>query len=139
MSERQKENIANLKKLRNVIKKDIKTVASVNKVQKALDKLNPSEKKLFNKEFPGEMQKFKDMRKNVLAREEPRYRAGPSTREEPRYWAGPSTRKSMPLPKSKPKKKPLPKTLPKSKPKKKNGVTFDTTGTLPGKTIRRKK
>ena len=82
---------------------------------------------LFNKEFPGEMQKFKDMRKNVLAREEPRYRAGPSTR------------KSMPLPKSKPKKKPLPKTLPKSKPKKKNGVTFDTTGTLPGKTIRKNK
>ena len=127
MSERQKENIANFKKLRDIIKKDIKTVASVNKVQKALDKLNPSEKKFFNKEFPGEMQKFKDMRKNVLAREEPRYRAGPSTR------------KSMPLPKSKPKKKPLPKTLPKSKPKKKNGVTFDTTGTLPGKTIRRNK
>jgi len=127
LSDREKENIANLRKLRNRIKKDIKTVASVNAAQKALEKLSPSERRLFNKEFPGEMQKFKDMRKNVLAREEPRYRAGPSTR------------KSMPLPKSKPKKKPLPKTLPKSKPKKKNGVTFDTTGTLPGKTIRKNK
>jgi hypothetical protein len=128
MTDRQKENIANLKKLRNRIKKDIKTVASVNAAQKALEKLSPSERRLFNKEFPGEMQKFRDMRKNVLAR-----------KEEPKYRADPSTRKSMPLPKPKPKKKPLPKTLPKPKPKKKNGVTFDTTGTLPGRTIRKNK
>ena len=126
LSDREKENIANLRKLRNRIKKDIKTVASVNAVQKSLEKLNPSERRLFNKEFPGEMQKFKDIRKNVLARKEE-----------------PSTKRSMPLPKtlpkSKPKKKPLPKTLPKPKPKKKSGVTFDTTGTLPGNTIRRNK
>jgi len=128
LSDREKENIANLRKLRSRIKKDIKTVASVNAAQKALEKLSPSERRLFNKEFPGEMQKFRDMRKNVLAR-----------KEEPKYRAGPSTRKSMTLPKSKPKKKPLPKTLPKSKPKKKSGVTFDTTGTLPGRTIRKNK
>ena len=125
LSEREKENIANLRKLRSRIKKDIKTVASVNAAQKALEKLTPSERRLFNKEFPGEMQKFRDMRKNVLAR-----------KEEPK-----SLKKSMPLPKPKPKKKPLPKTLPKPKPKpkKKNGVRFDTTGTLPGRTIRKNK
>ena len=131
LSDREKENIANLRKLRNRIKKDIKTVASVNAAQKALEKLSPSEKRLFNKEFPGEMQKFRDMRKNVLAR-----------KEEPKSLKGMTlTKKSMTLPKPKPKKKPLPKTLPKPKPKpkKKNGVTFDTTGTLPGRTIRKKK
>jgi len=120
LSDREKENIANLRKLRSRIKKDIKTVASVNAAQKALEKLSPSERRLFNKEFPGEMQKFRDIRKNVLAR-----------KEEPK--------KSMTLPKPKPKKKPLPKTLPKLKPKKKSGVTFDTTGTLPGRTIRKNK
>ena len=126
LSDREKENIANLRKLRSRIKKDIKTVASVNAAQKALEKLSPSEKRLFNKEFPGEMQKFRDMRKNVLAGYDLR-------KEEPK--------KSMTLPKPKPKKKPLPKTLPKPKPKpkKKNGVRFDTTGTLPGRTIRKKK
>ena len=38
------------------------------------------------------------------------------------------------------KKSPTPTVLPKSKPKKKSsGVNFDTTGTLPGKTIKGKK
>ena len=38
------------------------------------------------------------------------------------------------------KEAPTPKVLPKSKPKKKSsGVNFDTTGTLPGKTIKGKK
>jgi hypothetical protein len=47
-------------------------------------------------------------------------------------------RKEAPTPARK--EAPTPKVLPKSKPKKKSsGVNFDTTGTLPGKTIKGKK
>ena len=58
--------------------------------------------------------------------------------EEPKFRAGPETRKAKTpktLPKSKPK---MPTKLPKPKPKlKSSGVTFDTSGTTSGKTIKR--
>ncbi len=63
-------------------------------------------------------------------------------REEPEVYEAyrdmTPARKEAPTPKVLPKSKP--KSKPKPKPKKKSsGVNFDTTGTLPGKTIKGKK
>lgn len=135
MSERQEENIGNLKKLRAMIKKDKQTVATVNAAQKSLEKLSPSEKRLFNKENPGVLEDFRNIRKNVFAREE----------KEPKFRDSPASRKAMAPKEGGPK---TPTKLPKPKPKrptetaakkKSSGVTFDTSGTLPGKTIKGKK
>ena len=134
MSDRQEENIGNLKKLRAMIKKDKQTVATVNAAQKSLEKLSPSEKRLFNKENPGVLEDFRNIRKNVFAREE----------KEPKFRDSPASRKAMAPKEGGPK---TPTKLPKSKPKrptetaakkkKPSGVTFDTSGTLPGQTIKK--
>ena len=125
MSERQEENIGNLKKLRAMIKKDMNTVAQVNKVQDKIEGMTTAGKKALSSEIAD----FKKLRKNVLAREEePRFRDGPPDRAMAPKEGGPK----------------IPTKLPKSKPKrptqtaakKKSGVTFDTSGTLPGQTIK---
>ena len=126
MSDRQEENIGNLKKLRAMIKKDMKTTTQVKKLQEALENLTPAGKKA----MASEIADFKKFRKNVLAREEePRFRDGPPDRAMAPKEGGPK----------------IPTKLPKSKPKrpaqtaakKKSGVTFDTSGTVPGQTIKR--
>ena len=59
-------------------------------------------------------------------------------REEPKVYE--AYRDMTPARKEAPTPKVLPKSKPKPKPKKKSsGVSFDTTGTLPGKTIKGKK
>ena len=130
MSDRQEENIGNLKKLRAMIKKDKQTVATVNAAQKSLDKLSPSEKRLFNKENPGVLEDFRNIRKNVFAREET-----PDDRPPKRAMAskegGPKTPTKLPKPKP---KRPTETAAKKKKP---SGVTFDTSGTLPGQTIKK--
>ena len=129
MSERQEENIGNLKNLRAMIKKDMNTVAQVNKVQDKIEGMTTAGKKA----LASEIADFKDLRKNVLARkEEPRFRAGPPDRAMAPKEGGPKTPTTLPKPKP---KRPT-KTAAK---KKSSGVTFDTSGTLPGKTIKGKK
>ena len=127
MSERQEENIGNLKKLRAMIKKDMNTVAQVNKVQDKIEGMTSAGRKALSSEIAD----FKKLRKNVLARE-----------EEPKFRDSPASRKAMAPKESGPK---TPTKLPKPKPKRpaakkqSSGVTFDTSGTLPGKTIKGKK
>lgn len=136
MTDRQEENIGNLKKLRAMIKKDMKTVAAVDKVQKALENLTPAGKKA----MASEIADFKKLRKNVLAREEPKF--GDSSPRGGRVPRKEGTMKRRALGKAMAPKEGGPKTptkLPKPKPKKEpSGVTFDTSGTLPGQTIQRK-
>ena len=128
MSDRQEENIGNLKKLRAMIKKDMNTVAQVNKLQKALENLTPAGEKA----MASDIAKFQKFRKNVLAREE---KAIPDRPQPKRVMApkegGPKT--PTKLPKSKPKRP----TETAAKKKKPSGVTFDTSGTLPGQTIKK--
>ena len=106
-----------------MIKRDMKSVASVSATQNVLDGLSPAERKRFNKDYPGVLQEFKKIRSNIFARNLPQN-----------------------LPKSKPKNPAAPKPKPKpnykspvAKPRRKqnSGVKFDTTGTLPGKTIKK--
>ena len=123
MSERQEENIGNLKKLRAMIKKDMNTVAQVNKVQDKIEGMTTAGKKALSSEIAD----FKKLRKNVLAREEDYGDAPPPKRAMAPKEGGPKTPTKLP--------KPKPKT-PAAK-KKPSGVTFDTSGTLPGKTIKR--
>ncbi len=128
MTERQEENIGNLKNLRAMIKKDINTVAQVNKAQDAIENLTPAGKKMMAPEIAD----FKKLRKNVLARKdlherEPRFRDRAMAPKE----GGPKI--PTKLPKSKPKR---PTQVAAAKPKS-SGVTFDTSGTLPGQTIKR--
>ena len=130
MTERQEENIGNLKKLRAMIKKDKQTVATVNAAQKSLDKLSPSEKRLFNKENPGVLEDFRNIRKNVFAREEKADTPPPKRAMAPKE-GGPKTPTTLPKPKP---KRPTQVAAAKKKP---SGVTFDTSGTLPGQTIKR--
>ena len=128
MSDRQEENIGNLKKLRAVIKKDMNTVAQVNKVQDEIEGMTTAGKKALSSEIAD----FKKLRKNVLAREE----------RDPNLRNDSAPRKAMAPKEGGPK---TPTKLPKPKPKrpaakkKSSGVSFDTTGTLPGKTIKGKK
>jgi len=123
MSERQEENIGNLKKLRSMIKKDMNTVAQVNKVQDKIEGMTTAGKKALSSEIAD----FKKLRKNVLARkEEPRFRDRTMAPKE----GGPKTPTTLPKPKP---KRPT-ETVAKKKP---SGVTFDTSGTLPGQTIKR--
>jgi hypothetical protein len=130
MSDRQEENIGNLKKLRAMIKKDKQTVATVNAAQKSLDKLSPSEKRLFNKENPGVLEDFRNIRKNVFAREE-KADTPPPKRAMASKEGGPKTPTKLPKPKP---KRPTETAAKKKKP---SGVTFDTSGTLPGQTIKK--
>ena len=130
MSDRQEENIGNLKKLRAMIKKDKQTVATVNAAQKSLDKLSPSEKRLFNKENPGVLEDFRNIRKNVFAREETPDDTPPK-RAMASKEGGPKTPTKLPKPKP---KRPTETAAKKKKP---SGVTFDTSGTLPGQTIKK--
>ena len=124
MSDRQEENIGNLKKLRAMIKKDMNTVAQVNKVQDEIEGMTTAGKKALSSEIAD----FKKLRKNVLARkEEPRFRDRAMAPKE----GGPKI--PTKLPKSKPKR---PTQVAAAKPKS-SGVTFDTSGTLPGQTIKR--
>ena len=125
MTDRQKENIGNLKKLRAMIKKDMNTVAQVNKAQAALEGLNAAGRK----ELLPEIKKFRALRRNVLAREE--LDAPPSKKTMAPKEGGPKTPTKLPKPKP---KRPT-ETAAK---KKSSGVTFDTSGTLPGQTIQRK-
>ena len=128
MSDRQKENIGNLKKLRAMIKKDMNTVAQVNKLQKALENLTPAGEKA----MASDIAKFQKFRKNVLAREE---KAIPDRPQPKRVMApkegGPKTPTKLPKPKP---KRPTETAAKKKKP---SGVTFDTSGTLPGQTIKK--
>jgi len=127
MSDRQEENIGNLKKLRAMIKKDMNTVAQVNKVQDKIEGMTTAGKKALSSEIAD----FKKLRKNVLAREEePRFRAGtePDRAMAPKE-GGPKTPTTLP--------KPKPKRPTQTAAKKKSGVTFDTSGTLPGQTIKK--
>ena len=145
MSDRQEENIGNLKKLRAMIKKDMNTVAQVNKLQKALENLTPAGEKA----MASDIAKFQKFRKNVLAREEPKFRdSSPRGGKVPQKEGtmgraglrkaiapkegGPKT--PTKLPKSKPKR---PTETAARKKKKPSGVTFDTSGTLPGQTIKK--
>ena len=125
MTERQKENIENLKKLRAMIKKDMKTTTQVKKLQEALENLTPAGEKA----MASEIADFKKFRRNVLAREIP------DTPLPKRAMAskegGPKTPTKLPKPKP---KRPTQVAAAKKKP---SGVTFDTSGTLPGKTIKR--
>jgi len=130
MSDRQEENIGNLKKLRAMIKKDKQTVATVNAAQKSLEKLSPSEKRLFNKENPGVLEDFRNIRKNVFAREETPDDTPPK-RAMASKEGGPKTPTKLPKPKP---KRPTETAAKKKKP---SGVTFDTSGTLPGQTIKK--
>ena len=125
MSERQEENIGNLKKLRAMIKKDMNTVAQVNKVQDEIEGMTTAGKKALSSEIAD----FKKLRKNVLARKdlherEPRFRDRAMAPKE----GGPKTPTTLP--------KPKPKRPTQTAAKKKSGVTFDTSGTLPGQTIK---
>ena len=123
MADRQEENIGNLKSLRAMIKKDINTVAQVNKVQNKIEGMTTAGKKALSSEIAD----FKKLRKNVLARkEEPRFRD--------KVMAPKETGPKIPtqLPKSKPKR---PKKV--AAKKEPSGVIFDTSGTLPGQTIKR--
>ena len=139
MSDRQEENIGNLKKLRAMIKKDMNTVAQVNKVQDEIEGMTTAGKKALSSEIAD----FKKLRKNVLARKEKDLDPRPANRavapkEEPRFRdramapkeAGPKI--PTQLPKSKPKR---PKKV--AAKKEPSGVIFDTSGTLPGQTIKR--
>ena len=119
MSDRQEENIGNLKKLRAMIKKDMNTVAQVNKLQKALENLTPAGEKA----MASDIAKFQKFRKNVLAREKLDDDTPPKRAMAPKE-GGPKTPTKLPKPKPKPKKEP-------------SGVTFDTSGTLPGQTIKK--
>ena len=122
MTERQEENIGNLKKLRAMIKKDMNTVAQVNKVQDEIEGMTTAGKKALSSEIAD----FKKLRKNVLARkEEPRFRDRAMAPKE----GGPKTPTTLP--------KPKPKRPTQTAAKKKSGVTFDTSGTLPGQTIKK--
>lgn len=124
MADRQEENIGNLKSLRAMIKKDMNTVAQVNKVQDKIEGMNTAGKKALSSEIAD----FKKLRKNVLARkEEPRFRDKVMAPKE----AGPKI--PTQLPKSKP-KRPQKVVAAKKEP---SGVIFDTSGTLPGQTIKR--
>jgi len=133
MSERQEENIGNLKKLRAMIKKDMNTVTQVNKVQDKIEGMTTAGRKALSSEIAD----FKKLRKDVLVRErhiaEPKFRDSPASRKAtaPKE-GGPKTPTTLPKPKP---KRPT-KTAAK---KKSSGVTFDTSGTLPGKTIKGKK
>ena len=135
MSDRQEENIGNLKKLRAMIKKDMNTVAQVNKVQDKIEGMTTAGRKALSSEIAD----FKKLRKNVLAREEPKFgdsspRGGRVPRKEG-TMKGRALRKAMAPKEGGPK---TPTKLPKPKPKKEpSGVTFDTSGTLPGKTIKK--
>jgi hypothetical protein len=125
MSDRQEENIGNLKKLRAMIKKDMNTVAQVNKVQDEIEGMTTAGKKALSSEIAD----FKKLRKNVLARKdlherEPRFRDRAMAPKED----GPKTPTTLP--------KPKPKRPMQTAAKKKSGVTFDTSGTLPGQTIK---
>ena len=123
MADRQEENIGNLKSLRAMIKKDMNTVAQVNKVQDKIEGMTTAGKKALSSEIAD----FKKLRKNVLARkEEPRFRDKVTAPKE----AGPKI--PTQLPKSKPKR---PKKV--AAKKEPSGVIFDTSGTLPGQTIKR--
>jgi|TARA_E500000318_G_scaffold60301_1_gene55926 hypothetical protein len=128
MTERQEENIGNLKKLRAMIKKDMNTVAQVNKVQDKIEGMTTAGKKALSSEIAD----FKKLRKNVLAREEPKFRDSPASRKAmaPKE-GGPKTPTKLPKPKPK-----RPTQVAAAKPKS-SGVTFDTSGTLPGQTIKR--
>jgi hypothetical protein len=128
MSDRQEENIGNLKKLRAMIKKDMKTVAAVDKVQKAIENLTPAGEKA----MASDIAEFKKLRKNVLAREEPKFKDSPASRKAmaPKE-GGPKTPTKLPKPKP---KRPTETAAKKKKP---SGVTFDTSGTLPGQTIKK--
>ena len=128
-----------------MIKRDMKSVASVSATQNVLDGLSPTERKRFNKDYPGLLQEFKKIKSNIFARKLPN---DPVMGKEPKKSVRnpikgkePKTpvRSSPTAPKPNPKRKPLPKNLPKPKPKRKqnSGVKFDTTGTLPGKTIKK--
>ena len=127
MSERQEENIGNLKKLRAMIKKDMNTVAQVNKVQDKIEGMTTAGKKALSSEIAD----FKKLRKNVLAREEDYGDAPPPKRAMAPKEGGPKTPTTLPKPKP---KRPTQAAAAKKKP---SGVTFDTSGTLPGKTIKR--
>ena len=108
MSERQEENIDNLKKLRAMNKKDMNTVAQVNKVQDKIEGMTTAGKKA----LASEIADFKDLRKNVLAREEePRFRDKVVAPKE----GGPKTPTKLP--------KPKPKRPTQTAAKKKSGVT----------------
>jgi len=129
MSERQEENIGNLKKLRAMIKKDMNTVAQVNKVQDKIEGMTTAGRKALSSEIAD----FKKLRKNVLAREEePKFRDSPASRKAmaPKE-GGPKTPTKLPKPKP---KRPTETAAKKKKP---SGVTFDTSGTLPGQTIKK--
>ena len=135
MSDRQEENIGNLKKLRAMIKKDMNTVAQVNKLQKALENLTPAGEKA----MASDIAKFQKFRKNVLAREEPKFRdsspRGGKVPQKEGTMGRAGLRKAIAPKEGGPK---TPTKLPKPKPKKKpSGVTFDTSGTLPGQTIKK--
>ena len=127
MSDRQEENIGNLKKLRAMIKKDMNTVAQVNRAQQAIENAPPSVKK----ELAPEIKNFRALRRNVLAREEPIFRDDPASRKAMApEEGGPKTPTKLPKPKP---KRPT-QTAAKEK---SSGVTFDTSGTLPGQTIKK--
>jgi hypothetical protein len=135
MSDRQKENIGNLKKLRAMIKKDMNTVAQVNKVQDKIEDMTTAGKKALSSEIAD----FKKLRKNVLAREEPKFRdsspRGGKVPQKEGTMGRAGLRKAMAPKEGGPK---TPTKLPKPKPKKEpSGVTFDTSGTLPGQTIKK--
>ena len=126
MSDRQEENIGNLKKLRAMIKKDMNTVAQVNKLQKALENLTPAGEKA----MASDIAKFQKFRKNVLAREKLDDDTPPKRAMAPKE-GGPKTPTKLPKPKP---KRPTETAAKKKKP---SGVTFDTSGTLPGQTIKK--
>lgn len=127
MSDRQEENIGNLKKLRAMIKKDMNTVAQVNKLQKALENLTPAGEKA----MASDIAKFQKFRKNVLAREKLDDDTPPKRAMAPKE-GGPKTPTKLPKPKPK-----RPTETAARKKKKPSGVTFDTSGTLPGQTIKK--
>ena len=127
MSERQAENIGNLKKLRAMIKKDMNTVAQVNRAQQAIENATTAGRKALSSEIAD----FKKLRKNVLAREEKADTPPPKRAMAPKE-GGPKTPTKLPKPKPKRPTKAAAKKQP-------SGVTFDTSGTLPGKTIKGKK
>ena len=124
-----------------MIKRDMKSVASVSATQNVLDGLSPTERKRFNKDYPGLLQEFKKIKSNIFARKLPN---DPVMGKEPKKSVRnpikgkePKTpvRSSPTAPKPNPNNK-----SPVAKPRRKqsSGVKFDTTGTLPGKTIKKK-
>jgi hypothetical protein len=126
MADRQEENIGNLKSLRAMIKKDMNTVAQVNKVQDKIEGMTTAGKKALSSEIAD----FKKLRKNVLARKEKDFDPRPANRAMAPKEAG--SKIPTQLPKSKPKR---PKKV--AAKKEPSGVIFDTSGTLPGQTIKR--